>query len=76
MDIFNRSNRKTDNDLFSDLMFGTRKAEADNQEGESSIDYMKLMENVETLMGLYGQYKPVIEKLNFSPMIEKFLKKE
>ncbi|KWW16863.1 hypothetical protein AS888_23030 [Peribacillus simplex] len=79
MDIFNRNNHRTEDDHFSNLMFGSRKAEPEKdelKEGESSVDYLKLMQSVETLMGLYGQYKPAIEKLNLSPMIDKFLKKE
>ncbi|MFD9624712.1 hypothetical protein [Peribacillus muralis] len=79
MDIFNRENRRTEDDHFSNLMFGSRKAETEKEEfeeGESKVDYMKLMESVETLMGLYGQYKPAIEKLNMTPIIDKFLKKK
>ncbi|WP_057912432.1 hypothetical protein [Peribacillus muralis] len=79
MDIFNRNNRRTEDDHFSNLMFGSRKAEtekAELEEDESKVDYMKLMESVETLMGLYGQYKPAIEKLNINPLIDKFLKKK
>jgi hypothetical protein len=54
-------------------MFG-RKNEPEQE--ESQVDYMQLMASVETLMGLYSQYKPTIDKINLSPLIAKFLKKE
>ena len=76
MDIFNRNNRRTQDDHFSNMMFGTRKNEPEQepeQEG-SQIDYMQLMVSVETLMGLYDQYKPTIKKIN--PIIANMLKKE
>ncbi|MGE7764119.1 hypothetical protein [Peribacillus sp. NPDC096540] len=73
MDIFNRNNRSTKGDHFSDLMFG-RKEEPEPQKEESEVDYLQLMVNVETLMGLYDQYKPTIQKMN--PLITKFLKKD
>jgi hypothetical protein len=73
VDIFNRNNQGTQDDHFSNLMFG-RKAEPEQE--ESKIDYMQLMESVETLMSLYSQYKPAIDKINLSPLIAKFLKKE
>lgn len=73
MDIFNYNNRSNQDDHFSNLMFG-RKSEP--QQEESNVDYMQLMESVETLMGLYGQYKPAIDKINLNPLIAKFLKKE
>ncbi|MDW7615832.1 hypothetical protein SC499_14145 [Peribacillus simplex] len=73
MDIFNHNNRSNQDDHFSNLMFG-RKSEP--QQEESNVDYMQLMESVETLMGLYGRYKPAIDKINLNPLIAKFLKKE
>ncbi|MDM5357633.1 hypothetical protein [Peribacillus sp. ACCC06369] len=73
MDIFNRNNQGTQDDHFSNLMFG-RKAEPEQE--ESKIDYMQLMESVETLICLYSQYKPAIDKINLNPLIAKFLKKE
>lgn len=73
MDIFNRNNQGTQDDHFSNLMFG-RKAEPEQE--ESKIDYMQLMESVETLMSLYSQYKPAIDKINLNPLIAKFLKEE
>jgi hypothetical protein len=73
VDIFNRNNQGTQDDHFSNLMFG-RKAEPEQE--ESKIDYMQLMESVETLMSLYSQYKPAIDKINLNPLIAKFLKKE
>lgn len=81
MDIFNRNNQGTQDDHFSNLMFG-RKAEAEPEaepeaeQEESTVDYMQLMESVETLMSLYSQYKPAIDKINLNPLIAKFLKKE
>jgi hypothetical protein len=54
-------------------MFG-RKNEPEQEEAQ--VDYMQLMASVETLMGLYSQYKPTIDKINLSPLIAKFLKKE
>lgn len=73
MDIFTRNHRSTQDDHFSDLMFG-RKAEPEPQKEESKVDYMQLMVSVETLMGLYDQYKPTIQKMN--PLITKFLNKD
>ncbi|MBK5445521.1 hypothetical protein [Peribacillus sp. TH24] len=73
MDIFTRNNRSTQDDHFSDLMFG-RKAEPELQKEELKVDYMQLMVSVETLMGLYDQYKPTIQKMN--PLITKFLNKD
>ncbi|MGG4267865.1 hypothetical protein [Peribacillus simplex] len=73
MDIFNHNNRRNQDDHFSNLMFG-RKSEP--QQEESNVDYIQLLENVETLMGLFGQYKPAIDKINLNPLIDKFLKKE
>ncbi|MGZ9816136.1 hypothetical protein ACXM0N_09420 [Peribacillus simplex] len=73
MDIFNRNSERDQDDHFSNLMFG-RKAEPVQE--ESKVDYMQLMESVETLMGLYSQYKPTIDKINLNPLIAKFLKKE
>ncbi|MED3908972.1 hypothetical protein FQP34_06555 [Peribacillus simplex] len=73
MDIFNRNGERNPDDHFSNLMF-SRKAEPEQE--ESRVDYMQLMESVETLMGLYSQYKPTIEKINLNPLIAKFLKKE
>ncbi|MDM5213756.1 hypothetical protein QUF94_20365 [Peribacillus sp. NJ4] len=77
MDIFNRNNQGTQDDHFSNLMFG-RKAEAEPEaeQEESTVDYMQLMESVETLMSLYSQYKPAIDKINLNPLIAKFLNKE
>ncbi|GAB6258250.1 MULTISPECIES: hypothetical protein [Bacillaceae] len=74
MDIFNRNRERNTDDHFSNLMFG-RKNEPE-QEEEAQVDYMQLMASVETLMGLYSQYKPTIDKINLSPLIAKFLKKE
>jgi hypothetical protein len=54
-------------------MFG-RKPEPEQE--ESKVDYLQLMASVETLMGLYSQYKPTIDKINLNPLIAKFLKKE
>jgi hypothetical protein len=54
-------------------MFG-RKPEPEQEESE--VDYLQLMASVETLMGLYSQYKPTIDKINLNPLIAKFLKKE
>ncbi|MES1039501.1 MULTISPECIES: hypothetical protein [Peribacillus] len=74
MDIFNRNReRKQPDDHFSNLMFG-RKNEPEQE--ETQVDYMQLMASVETMMGLYSQYKPTIDKINLSPLIAKFLKKE
>ncbi|MDQ0879991.1 hypothetical protein [Peribacillus sp. V2I11] len=73
MDIFNRNSERKPDDHFSNLMFG-RKAEPVQE--ESKVDYMQLMASVETLMGLYSQYKPTIDKINLNPLIAKFLKKE
>lgn len=76
MDIFNRNNRRNQDDPFSKMMFGTGKNEPEketDQEG-TQIDYMQLMASVETLVGLYDQFKPAIQKVN--PMITKMLKKE
>ncbi|TKH06316.1 hypothetical protein FC682_05790 [Peribacillus simplex] len=73
MDIFNRNSERNTGDHFSNLMFG-RKNEPEQE--ETQVDYMQLMASVETLMGLYSQYKPTIDKINLSPLIAKFLKKE
>ena len=76
MDIFNRNNRRNQDDPFSKMMFGTGKHEPEkepDQEG-TQIDYMQLMASVETLVGLYDQFKPAIQKVN--PMITKMLKKD
>ena len=73
MDIFNRNNRSNQDDHFSNLMFGKK---PEPQQEESKVDYMQLMASVETLMGLYSQYKPTIDKINLNPLIAKFLKKE
>ncbi|MCY9137354.1 hypothetical protein [Peribacillus frigoritolerans] len=73
MDIFNRNRERNPHDHFSNLMFG-RKPEPEQE--ESKVDYLQLMASVETLMGLYSQYKPTIDKINLNPMIAKFLKKE
>ncbi|MEF2095082.1 hypothetical protein ACIQZD_09280 [Peribacillus sp. NPDC096447] len=73
MDIFNRNRERNTDDHFSNLMFG-RKNEPEQEEAQ--VDYMQLMASVETLMGLYSQYKPTIDKINLSPLISKFLKKE
>ncbi|MGE7589334.1 hypothetical protein [Peribacillus sp. NPDC101480] len=73
MDIFNRNRERNTDDHFSNLMFG-RKNELEQEEAQ--VDYMQLMASFETLMGLYSQYKPTIDKINLSPLIAKFLKKE
>jgi len=73
LDIFNRNRERNTDDHFSNLMFG-RKNEPEQEEAQG--DYMQLMASVETLMGLYSQYKPTIDKINLSPLIAKFLKKE
>jgi hypothetical protein len=73
LDIFNRNRERNTEDHFSNLMFG-RKNEPEQEEAQ--VDYMQLMASVETLMGLYSQYKPTIDKINLSPLIAKFLKKE
>ncbi|MBR8646229.1 hypothetical protein KEH51_27725 [[Brevibacterium] frigoritolerans] len=72
MDIFNRNRERNPDDHFSNLMFG-RKPEPEQE--ESKVDYLQLMASVETLMGLYSQYKPTIDKINLDPLIAKFLKK-
>ncbi|MDP1418395.1 hypothetical protein Q8G35_08210 [Peribacillus simplex] len=74
MDIFNRNRERNPDDHFSNLMFG-RKAEPEQEESKE-VDYMQLLASVETLMGLYSQYKPTIDKINLNPLIAKFLKKE
>jgi hypothetical protein len=73
VDIFNHNRERNPDDHFSNLMFG-RKAEPEQE--ESKVDYMQLMSSVETLMGLYSQYKPTINKINLNPFIAKFFKKE
>lgn len=77
MDIFNRNNRRNQDDPFSKMMFGTGKNEPERKEPDqegTQIDYMQLMASVETLVGLYDQFKPAIQKVN--PMITKMLKKD
>ncbi|MFJ7832111.1 hypothetical protein ACQKL0_15890 [Peribacillus sp. NPDC097264] len=76
MDIFNRNNRRNQDDPFSKMMFGTRNNEPEEEpeKEETQIDYMQLMASVETLVGLYDQFKPTIQKVN--PIISKMLKKE
>ncbi|CAH0226648.1 hypothetical protein SRABI96_02550 [Peribacillus sp. Bi96] len=77
MDIFNRNNnQRSQDDHFSNLMFGKKEEpEPEHENEKSKVDYMQLMQSVETLMGLYGQYKPAIDKMNLNPLISKFLKK-
>jgi hypothetical protein len=59
-------------------MFGKKEElepEPEPANEESKVDYIQLMQSVETLMDLYGQYKPAIDKMNLNPLISKFLKK-
>lgn len=56
-------------DLFSRMMFSNRKEpetekESIADETTSNIDYIQLMENVDTLISLYEKTKPSLQKFN------------
>ncbi|KMY49084.1 hypothetical protein ACIQD3_06700 [Peribacillus loiseleuriae] len=62
-------NRSQGGDLFTTLMFPKRKEpelqeEFKTDETTSNIDYIQLMENVDTLLSLYEKTKPSLQKFN------------
>ncbi|RFU68033.1 hypothetical protein D0469_13145 [Peribacillus saganii] len=74
--LFKDRNEKRHQDRLSQMMFGTRrqmKKESDIQSLIANVDYMELMEHVDTIMKSYSEFKPFINKIN--PMIGRFLKK-
>ncbi|PLS15474.1 hypothetical protein CVD28_22425 [Bacillus sp. M6-12] len=76
MVFFSGKNDNRHQDRLSQMMFGSRRAgkkESDIQSLISNINYMELMEHVDTIMNTYSEFKPVIKK--FNPMINRFLKK-
>jgi hypothetical protein len=80
LDLFNGNKKSNQSDRFSSIMFPKKERpvkEEPVKEEESaapgSIDYMQLMESVDTLMTIYGEFKPALSKLN--PIILQVLKK-
>lgn len=68
--------RPQSDDLFSTLMFPKKKdpelqKEFIAEEATSDIDYIQLMENVDTLLSLYEKTKPSLQK--FNPLLTKLL---
>lgn len=65
-------------DRFTQLMFGRRgiakEEEPDLPIETSTIDYGKLMENIDILMNVYEQIKPGLTKLN--PLLAKWLNRD
>ncbi|OIK11206.1 hypothetical protein [Bacillus sp. MUM 13] len=75
MDLFNGNKKSNQNDRFSSIMFPKKEKQVKEEESAApgSIDYMQLMESVDTLMTIYGEFKPALSKLN--PLILQALKK-
>ncbi|MFD0048854.1 hypothetical protein ACFVHQ_05895 [Actinomycetes bacterium NPDC127524] len=75
MDLFNGNKNSNQSDRFSSIMFPKKEKQVKEEESAApgSIDYMQLMESVDTLMTIYGEFKPALSKLN--PLILQALKK-
>ncbi|SFB97546.1 hypothetical protein SAMN05443252_101264 [Bacillus sp. OV322] len=75
MDFFNGNKNLNQSDRFSSIMFPKKEKQVKEEEpaAPGSIDYMQLMESVDTLMTIYGEFKPALSKLN--PLILQTLKK-
>ncbi|MBA9025196.1 hypothetical protein [Peribacillus huizhouensis] len=70
-------NQYRDTDFFSKMMFSKRKEpetekESTADEATTNMDYIQLMENVDTLISLYEKSKPSLQK--FNPLIAHFFK--